>query len=173
MLNRIYVIFAFVAFSELFGVGNTAEFCRKLDFNKPQVQGLRECQNELLPMYSAKRYNENPAIKPFRPNSEFFLGNHLEGASCGETVEHFELNGNSTIDAAIYLWHQHRGAFIQLSVIDADKNEVVYTWRNESSKGWVSLTMKISQDIKNAVVSRCAQFSTADESELRRILFIG
>lgn len=124
-----------------------------MDFNQTVVSALRDCLRESLPTFVIKRYMDVPTIKPFRPTAQNFLSNYLEGYSCAESTERFTLSKTSYLEAAVYLTHEFRGAFVELNVIDADRNILMYSWRNESSTGWNKLYVKINSDIRNAQVS--------------------
>lgn len=153
MSGRLYIVLVFIAFCACFEGSHAEQFCIKLDFNQTVAPGITQCKQEALPTYSIKRYADVPQIRPFRPNAKYFLTNYLEGSGCAETIGRFHLNPASTIEAAVFLWQQFRGAYVEMLVVDADRNVPIYSWKNETSKGWIKITLKIAQEIKNAMVN--------------------
>lgn len=145
----------FILISVLLSSGRAQRtYCSKIDFNRPEVSGFRECTDRFLPMFHVKRYRDTPDVPPYRPTSEYYISNHIEGFSCTESEANFYLNKNSYIMAAIYLHFATPGASIQVNVVDADTRRTVYRWKSETSNGWFLLNKAISGSIKNAKVSK-------------------
>lgn len=127
-------------------------YCSKIDFNRPVVNGFRECAGKFLPEFFVKRYVDSPWLQPYRPTSQYYLSNKVEGYSCAESVTKFHLNANSEIDSAIYLDFEFAGAFIEVLVIDADTKKTINQWKNETAGGWFMLRKKIGVTVRNAQV---------------------
>lgn len=126
--------------------------CAKIDFNKPVVSGFQNCTKQYVPMFEVRNYVESPWLEPYRPSSQYFISNGVEGYSCGESVSRFQLDANSEIDAAIYLNFQFPGAFIEVLVIDTDSKQTINRWKNETAGGWFLLSRKINTNVRNAQV---------------------
>lgn len=126
--------------------------CSKIDFNRPVVSGFQNCTKQYVPMFEVRKYEESPWLEPYRPSSQYFISNGVEGYSCGESISRFQLDANSEIDAAIYLNFQFPGAFIEVLVIDTDAKKTVNRWKNETAGGWFLLSRKININVRNAQV---------------------
>lgn len=140
-------------FCYLCGLGRAEQpYCSKIDFNQPTVSGFRECTGQYAPMFLVKKYVDTPRVQPFRPSSEYYVSNGVEGYSCAESDTTFHLNAYSEIEAAIYLRFFIPGAFVDILIKDMDTKRTVNRWRSETSGGWFVFTKKIGVNVQNALV---------------------
>lgn len=134
----------------------SVKICSKIDFNRASVVDFRECYQQFLPMLQIKKYANETNVRPFRPESKYFLTPFIEGYSCLESVSEFALNENSIIQAAIHLSYVDAGAFVRLIVVDLNENKEAIFWEYNKSKKWFMIEEKITMKIPRAMVRTIA-----------------
>lgn len=149
-LSILFILFGFLC--SMISTEDPKPYCSKIDFNRPTFTEFRECRGKFLPLFSVKSYSGSSAITPFRPTSKYYLSTNVEGYTCAESSSKYSLNESSRIDSAIFLSFENAGAFVEILVVDTDKNIPVYSWKNDSSTNWYRINGRIKNKIPNAQV---------------------
>lgn len=127
--------------------------CLEVDFNNSTslVATFKECREQYLPKLIIKSYLDT-SITPYRDTSLYYLSNEWEGLSCLETSSIFSLNDSSFIESAIFLNGVSPGAWIDISVVDANTGEREVLKKVEMANNWIQLSEEIKGTYNNVQV---------------------
>lgn len=128
-------------------------FCAKIDFNRTFYPEFHQCQRNQNQLFMSFDYALHANIRPYRPNSHYYLSNGFTGYSCAEYNNTMTFNKNTIIEAAIFLKTIDK-SFVDILIYDADQDKLIDSFRRTNIMGWLIVRGTIKQNVQRARVRR-------------------